>query len=428
MSLKGSLQTVALPEALKFLADTGKTGEMHVRGSHIEGRVWFSAGAVTGHDVGRSPDAVEALFQLLRNDDGDFSFSNGDGDPVDGHRVHDCDLTTALEQAEARFAEWNEIVLVVPSLEHRLAVAAEAPEDTVVMDRDQWALMVAIGEGRTVAQVIDARQMGEFDGCRAVKVFIESGLATIDEPDHPHFAAAATFEPASFEPVAFEPEPVAFEPEPVAFEPEPVAFEPEPVAFETAVEDPFDLKAVIDEPIPFETEADVDVATEDVALPQMTSDESPALNGDHYASLRAMIVDVDKDLSETGAAYDPLAHAPSDVADEDAGEVVDGKAALQALLAEVSSYPVAEQANGDEPANGSVHDGPVHDGSVDGLADRGPWPEHELASFDGWTESESAGDAVSQEPAEEEVPDEGQPSEEPINRGLLLKFLSSVRN
>ena len=75
MSLKGSLDTIALPEVLDLLADTGKSGELRVSGGRVYGgRVWFDAGLLSGFDVGSSPDPADARFQLLRVDTGEFSF------------------------------------------------------------------------------------------------------------------------------------------------------------------------------------------------------------------------------------------------------------------------------------------------------------------------------------------------------------------
>lgn len=398
MSLKGSLQTAALPEVLKFLAETGKSGELHVRGSHIEGRLWFSSGALSGHEVVRSADAVEALFQLLRNDEGDFGFSNSDGHPEGDHSTDRTDVAEALEHAQARLAEWSDIVAVVPSLDHRLTLATEAPADSIVVDSDQWAMVVAIGEGRTVAQTIDARHLGEFDGCRSVKVLVETGLVRIAEPDRPYFA------PTSAEPLDVESEHHVF-----------------PLKVQHV-----DVAAAVDSVVQHDevTEADLydgfDSPTED------ETPAEPAINGgDHYAALRSMIVDVDRDLSETGAAYPTSHHTGIDEVPE---ESMDGKSALQALLAEVSSYPV--DASTSDTGPGVTADDPTNAGHgtvVDGLADRGPWPEQELASFEGWTEPEASAEHEAQVEEEQDSSEEA-PGEEPINRGLLLKFLSSVRN
>lgn len=350
MSFKGSLQTVPLPEVLTFLSETEKTGDLRVRGTHVEGHLVFDGGAISGVHVGRSHDAVDAIFQLLRNDEGDFDFDSVEqpfGELVSVEPA--ADVPGALASARERLAEWVDIVAVVPSLSHRLALAPNAPDDQVVLDAGQWAMVVAVGEGRTVGDVLDARGLGEFEGCRALRTLVGSELVQLSEPAS---GPVISYCPAE--------------------------------------------SAELADPLPFEEPA------------------TPGSSEDHYAALRAMIVDVDHDLSDTGSAFDPLETAAGEqpVYEEDA-DPMDAEAALQAVLAEVSSAGEPE----------------VAATSVDGLADRGPWPEHELAAMDGWGEGadvEAPGDAVAAS-AEHEALEEAA-ADEPMNRGLLLKFLSSVRN
>ena len=101
-------------------------------------------------------------------------------------------------------------------------------------------------------------------------------------------------------------------------------------------------------------------------------------------------------------------------------------------------------------------DSHVDDTASDGLADRGPWTSGELASFEQWQDEPAdapaplmglaaaaaaaaaaqAGHGVvgegevpaAEEAVEEAAEEAAAPGEEPINRGLLLKFLSSVRS
>ncbi len=100
------------------------------------------------------------------------------------------------------------------------------------------------------------------------------------------------------------------------------------------------------------------------------------------------------------------------------------------------------------PATGGPSDVAGED-HIDGLADRGPWTEHELSSINNegaWSEgsehsnivpfapvhgSDDPDDAVGSADEQDDeggAEDDEVPGEEPINRGLLLKFLSSVRN
>ena len=481
--LKGSLQTVALPEVLKFLADTGKSGEFHVAGSHGEGRLWFDEGRISGILVSRAQEASEAIFELLRIDDGEFDFAT-DAERSDDARGVDGDsgvVAPALEAAQAKLAEWREIVAVVPSLAHRLQLRAETPAAPVTLEPEQWMLVVAVGAGRSVAEVIDARGMQEFDGSKAVRALVEASLVEVREPE------AEVLEPEA-EVVAEEPvvadEPFAagalvFEAPAAAGEPaaeEPVASDEvfaETQAFGAAAFEPVEPAGSVDS---FDSVDSVDSVEEtdaaDDAVPgsvlhfgvteshetwdveaQSQPVESAPVHGDsgfgayslaanpaegsaavdetdHYAALRAAMVEIGDDLTtEDGMAGDEQSAHP--IYEFHSSPEMDGRAALQALLSEVAEDSESHQGVADE--------------ALDGLADRGPWTQHELATMDAdtWTEGGDEasnivpfapvhapeGGAVDSADGEESTEtQEAAPAEEPINRGLLLKFLSSVRN
>lgn len=470
MSLKGSLQTVALPEVLQFLSSTGKSGEFHVTGSHGEGRLWFENGHIAGFDAGASADTADAIFELLRVEDGEFSFAAGVDQPEHARRSDDGDVSRAIEVAETRLTEWREIVAVVPSVRHQLRLRREGPSEGVVLNPEQWSLVVAIAGGRSVSEVLADRGLSEFTGCRAVRDLVESALVDVEEPatvedetatvedevdahqdqqnvdafvddvdeevvvDGP--VAEVDAEVAHVEVVDVEDEVVGAEAD------EDTHPEPEPVADHAD-----DDAVVVDESsalggvtplagrlLRFGVAAD---ETEEPSLgsgepsfshiPAIASsveEEKPSTEAaDRYSALRAAMVEVGENLVPDAAA-DHGVDSPLYAIDED--PEVDSRAALQALLSEVTDAP--------------------HDDHVDGLADRGPWTDHELATMDsehGWSEDE-AGDrsnivpfaaahatsnhADAEEDAEAPESEEAHHGEEPMNRGLLLKFLSSVRN
>jgi hypothetical protein len=430
VSLKGSLQTVALPEVLHLLADTGKTGELHVVGSQREGSLWFENGSLAGHDVASCDEPFEAIFELLRVEDGEFEFVSEAEVPTHANRHGDgsIELGPALELAEARLAEWVDIVSVVPSLNHRVQLVAEPPGERVELDRSQWELVVAIGAGRSVGEVLADRGLKEFEGCGSVRDLAVRGLVEISDPQ----------------------------------EVSSVEVPEEPVS--DAVDD---VPSFADEYLPFVAD-DEPVVTDDQPIDSQPV-EVPTLDSasDHYASLRAVLSEVESadsfdrpssEETEVGAEDgDALTPAFSvtetdtepDTTEDDSqhGLAVhaESRAALHALLAEVTSHA------------GSA---PKDDEAVDGLLDRGPWTSNELASLEqmgGWRENDTETANTELEGAQTEVPEAdsepsedgehihaateveeqavteedeaaAQPGDEPINRGLLLKFLSSVRS
>jgi hypothetical protein len=193
VSLEGTLETIALPDVLALLSVTAKTGELRVESGGGVGSVWLDAGRVAGFDVGGQHSAVDALFALLRLKDGSFKFYTGTEpqNPVEPEEV-----APLMEEAEERLLQWPGISAVVPSLSSALDLEALVGGE-VTLSPEQWALVALIGGGRTVAEVLDGRGLGEFDGCKAVKELVDLGLVQVD-----HFEQTA-------EPVTLTPAPPA---------------------------------------------------------------------------------------------------------------------------------------------------------------------------------------------------------------------------
>lgn len=457
MSLEGSLETIALPEVLHLLSDTSKSGELLVSGDRGDGRLWFDGGKLSGFDVKRCVEASDALFELLRAESGRFAFDAGGSRPDTAQSVgaeDGEDVRPILEVAQAHLEEWSTIVAVVPSLEHRLSLAAEAPKAKVTLLADQWSLVVTIGEGRSVGEVLDRAGLSEFEGCRSLKTLVEEKLVSVSEAEE---VVAAE-----------EPEAVVV-PEPVTFEVE----EPEPVSVEPAAVEDVDVEPVA---------AEADPAFEVSALGETEkADESSngavvnsgVFDGQDFV-FKAPSQPSDDDYEPQPVPFPDTysnGHAVFNGSAEIAGDdSMSSRAALEALLAEI-------------PADGAG-DAPVDSEAHDGLADRGPWTSQELASFDqmgGWqdgaehngsghngsehngseydfshVDSEEATAPVGSDYHFEETPaehtyeehaveehaavaeyeavdehedgEEEAPQPEPVNRGLLLKFLSSVRS
>lgn len=448
MSLEGSLETIALPEVLHLLSDTSKSGELLVSGDRGEGRLWFDAGRLSGFDVHRCSDAADALFELLRASEGRFSFDAGSSRPDSASTVGEEgtgeDVRPVLEVAQARMDEWTGIVAVVPSLKHRASLCPEAPREHVKMSAAQWSLVVTIGEGRSVGDVLDRTGLSEFDGCRSVKALVEVGLVALAEP--------------ADEPVAVDDVPVV---EDVTVAEHVAVAEDEPAAAEAPSLADLELGEMPEVPA---------VVAEDdashVVMNGGTFDGHDfvfkAPSAPAYDSYEAQPVPYPEAHTNGHGLFD------ADSADGSDDGSMTSRAALEALLAEIPGDEDNQSADGD-PIHGEGPDGEVHDG----LADRGPWTSQELASFDemgGWHEDQPADDHAasgeeaheydfsSVEDAEPAVADaasdfqfDGQaddhsdqaagfdgadeseeeleePQPEPVNRGLLLKFLSSVRS
>ena len=200
VALQGTLETFALPDVLRLLASTHKTGRLRLTGSSGSGSLWLDGGAIVGSEAARAPLAdgpTDVLFELLRFKEGDFVFDD-DATTAEASGTP-TDVEDALAAAEAMLEEWKAIEAVVPSLAGWVSLRAELPGDEVTVDAAHWRQLVSVGGGITVAGLGDQLGLGELPISRAVKDLIELGLVelgdapagAIDAAPAPAYASAA---------------------------------------------------------------------------------------------------------------------------------------------------------------------------------------------------------------------------------------------
>lgn len=186
MALRGTLDTFRLPDVLRLLATTGKTGRLHVDGDQGQGSIWLRDGAVLNALTDRSGSAPpdEALADLLRYEMGAFAFDatfDGAEQPVDGAEPHD--IEQLLSSATRLLDEWNELLSVVPSLDHRVELVEALPRDQeVTLDGRRWTAITALGPGCTAAELGGALGLTELDLLRTVHDLVELGIVTVAPP------------------------------------------------------------------------------------------------------------------------------------------------------------------------------------------------------------------------------------------------------
>lgn len=320
MALQGTLDTFELPDVLRLLASTRKTGRLTLRTDRGEGDVWLAEGQLVAATAGGSDEIGDALFECLRAHHGSFAFEPGDEPAAAGPPA---DVEPLLATAEDLLVEWRSIEAVVPSVHAWVALRTELPGPEITVDAETWRLVATIGSGLTVADLGAALGLGEVAVSRVVRDLVSLGLGAVAAPPAPPVAAAA--------------------PEAPVYE----AFEPALPAAEAADE------PVLEEAVTFEPVV------------------GPAYDAEPPSPLFAT-TDVEAPLPAPEPASSPFAVAPQPA--DDTGEV----ARHLALLS-----PEAAQA----VAAASAHEQAV------------PVSAHE----------EQDGD------------------DEPVNRGLLLKFLGSVK-
>lgn len=183
MALQGTLDTFSLPDVLRLLATTGKSGCLHLEGDRGRGSVWLDDGAVVAATAERALDdssTDEVIFEMLRYGRGSFNFAADEPAPDENQQPRDVEST--LRRATQLLDEWSGLESVVPSLSHRVALAPELTVDQVTIDAPRWTALVAIASGRSVGELAESLSLGELGVSRTVSDLVELGVAVVEPP------------------------------------------------------------------------------------------------------------------------------------------------------------------------------------------------------------------------------------------------------
>ena len=179
MALQGTLDTFSLPDVLRLLATTSKTGRLRIEGDRGRGSVWLTDGGVVDADADRTLDGTpldEVVFELLRFESGSFAF---DGDDTASEAGDPEDVEALLRRADGLLGEWGELEAVVPSLEHEVTLSSDLSADEVTINADSWRSLVAVSSGRTVGELATALGLTELGVSRAVRDLVDLGVVDV---------------------------------------------------------------------------------------------------------------------------------------------------------------------------------------------------------------------------------------------------------
>jgi hypothetical protein len=242
MKLEGSLDAFSLPDVFQLLSFTKKSGGLHLAHDGSDGVVFFAGGQISGAsaDSSRQPlarrlvgsgtltdealadavqvalsgegvgvvralldqgavdpdllrvaagdQSVDAVFDLLRWQNGDFAFVMDEANPDDvGVSMA---VEAVLADAEARRASWDSVSQVVPSPQAVLVMPVVLPADPQV-SREEWSLLALVDGRRTVTELVDLTGSGQYAVVSTLAALVTRGLLEVrpeagpeDSDDH----------------------------------------------------------------------------------------------------------------------------------------------------------------------------------------------------------------------------------------------------
>jgi hypothetical protein len=179
--LEGTLADFRPAALLAFLATTGSTGALVVRGNQSAVTVWMEDGlAVAAESAEAVGDVVESLVGLLRTPAGSFRFRHDELAPP--HRMHPAD-DDLLDQVTERLHEWESLSDAVPSLSLMVKLLNADGREDVILSGAAWSVSVAVSTGHSsVASVSRHLGWSTYRTCRAVRELVDAGRATLLPP------------------------------------------------------------------------------------------------------------------------------------------------------------------------------------------------------------------------------------------------------
>jgi hypothetical protein len=220
MSLTGNLEIFPMPEVLRLLSRSKKTGCLRVDADGTEGRVYLAGGAITfantaSDDVVRQAlinsglvsdeslrnsggslvdavvgdsdsnaladfvreQVVESLYRIRKPGHGDFEFAVDISPSLDTGQQFDAEV--AVAESERRAAEWADILESIESLDVPIRMVRELADDnSVTIAAPTWKVLASLEGGTSVRELAYRTGMSEFRAARELSGLVKSELVT----------------------------------------------------------------------------------------------------------------------------------------------------------------------------------------------------------------------------------------------------------
>ncbi|MDF1597656.1 MAG: DUF4388 domain-containing protein [Acidimicrobiia bacterium] len=225
MALTGTLESIPLPEVLRMLARSRKSGCLRIDAGGLQGKVYLTEGWMTYATTRRDQDLradlmsagmvdeagwkhverrergiaevltdgfaredltrfiseqiTDVLFRLSRPGHGTFDF----GEDVGPHypTEQQINIEVCLDEAEKRIAQWRLIEEVIPGVNFRLRMVHVLPEEAreVTITVDTWRLLSALNGQGTVEEVAARLGSTDFQIAQVMAQMVRQGLLEV---------------------------------------------------------------------------------------------------------------------------------------------------------------------------------------------------------------------------------------------------------
>lgn len=224
MSLTGNLEIFPMPEVLRLLSRSKKTGCLRVDNGMLDGRVYLDGGAISfantedddrvrralvnaglvtedglrsvagtdtpiteklaeGVDSSAVTDfvrelVVESLYRIRKPGVGEFEFAV-DQAPV-FRTGQQFDTEVAVAESDRRAAEWADVLSVISDLDAPVRMVRSLPdENSVTIAAPTWEVLASLEGGTSTRQLSERTGLSEFRAARELSGLVRSELVEI---------------------------------------------------------------------------------------------------------------------------------------------------------------------------------------------------------------------------------------------------------
>jgi hypothetical protein len=188
VSLQGTFDVFSLPELLRMLAASGKSGGLIVDAGGVAGRIDLRdgecvaaenvelRGAVTGTDALHAR-LVEVCFAVLRETSGGFRFVAGERAAFESEAS--ISVEPVLAEVELLAAEWGELTRRLPSLDVRPVLVPDLAGDAITLSAVEWAVLARCDGHTTVRGLVEPGKRTVVAACRTIVDLVDRGAVTL---------------------------------------------------------------------------------------------------------------------------------------------------------------------------------------------------------------------------------------------------------
>lgn len=179
--LSGALAAFSPSSLLSLLNIQKQTGWLFLRSNNFEGYIYVDKGEVYDAGVGRISSGALAVFQLFGWKQGEFGFEVGAPPPE--RRTIEASLPVLQVRATLWLDSMSKYSPIIPSPNHRVAIAAE-PRSEVVIEPYQWAVLTKIvSRSLSVAELAAELNQDLMTVTRIAAELVKMGVAVAYPPE-----------------------------------------------------------------------------------------------------------------------------------------------------------------------------------------------------------------------------------------------------